>query len=312
MADPTLTAPAREPGQPTAAVPAAPNRPLLGVALSVVAVLLFAGMDTITKLLTATHHYPVPLVAWARYTAQLILMTALLAPRHGRTLVTPTRPVPVILRSLSLVGATLFMGLALRRLPLAEAEAIVFTSPMLVVLLAAPVLGERLSAGRAALALLGFTGVLLIARPTGHLDTLGVLFALACAAVTTAYNLMSRTLRAERPLTLLFNSALVGAVAFGLLAPFSWTGDPLTPALTGMFLALGVLAGVGHFLLTLSYRLAPAASIAPVSYLQLFWAGVLGILVFGHTPDPPALLGMGIIAASGVATVMSGTRTPAT
>ncbi|THF87382.1 DMT family transporter [Deinococcus sp. KSM4-11] len=312
MAEPATPTLALEPGLPApdAAPTAAPNRPLFGVALSVVAVLLFASMDTITKVLTASHHYPVPLVAWARYTVQLVLMTALLAPRQGRDLLIPSRPIPVIVRSFSLVAATLFMGLALRRLPLAEAEAIVFTSPMLVVLLAAPLLGEKLSAGRAVLAAVGFTGVLLIARPTGHLDGLGVLFALGCAVVTTAYNLMSRTLRAERPLTLLFNSALVGAVAFGILTPFSWSGDALSWSLILMFLALGLLAGVGHFLLTLSYRYAPASAIAPVSYLQLFWAGVLGVLVFGHVPDPLALLGMGIIAASGIATVVSGGRSP--
>lgn len=300
-----------EPGLPVpdTAPPSVPHRPLLGVAFAVMAVLLFAAMDTITKVLTASHGYPVTLVAWARYTVQLVLMTALLAPRHGRGLVTPTRPLPVLLRSLSLVAASLFMGLALRRLPLAEAGALVFTAPMLVVLLAAPLLGETLSAGRAALALLGFTGVLLIARPGGDLDTLGVVFALACAAVTTAYNLLSRTLRAEQPLTLLFNSALVGTVAFGVFAPFSWSGDALTPTLMAMFLALGVLAGVGHFLLTLGYRYAPASTIAPVSYLQLVWAGIFGMMVFSHRPDPLALLGMVIIAGSGIATVVTGGRT---
>ncbi len=279
---------------------------LRGIAFYAVTVLLFASLDTMTKLLTATYHYPVPLVAWVRYTIQLLLMTAILVPSMGLEIISAKRPFPVIVRALFLVCATLFMGLALKRLPLAEAVAIVFTAPLLVVFLAGPLLGERFRFSRAALSVLGFTGVILIARPTGQLDTLGVLFALLAAVVTAAYQIMSRGLSREQPLTLLYISALVGAVAFGLLAPFSWSGDPLTLPLILLFLALGVTGGLGHFFLTLSFRYAPASLIAPVSYLQLLWSGLLGWLVFRHIPDPIALIGMAIIAASGIATIMTG------
>lgn len=200
--------------------PAATGKsPLRGVALYGVALLLFACLDTTTKYLTA--HYPVPLVAWTRYAVQFLLMTAILAPRMGRELVSPARPAPVALRSLCLAATSLFVGLALHRLPVAEASAIVFISPLLVVLLAGPLLGERLTPLRAMLAVLGFTGVLLIARPTGNLDALGVVFALLGALSNTGYQLMSRTLSAEKPLTLLFNSALVGTLIFGGFCPFS-------------------------------------------------------------------------------------------
>nr|WP_246581033.1 DMT family transporter [Deinococcus aestuarii] len=277
-----------------------------GVALYAVALLLFACLDTTTKYLTT--HYPVPLVAWVRYAVQLVLMTALLAPRMGREIASPVRPAPVALRSLCLVATTLFVGLALRSLPVAEASAIVFISPLLVVLLAGPLLGERLTPTRAVLAVLGFAGVLLIARPGGNLDALGVGFALLGAVANTGYQLLSRTLSAERPLTLLFNSALVGTVIFGGLVPFFRGGAPLTPTYAGLFLALGLTAGLGHFFLTLGFRYAPASLISPVTYLQLLWAGLLGWLVFHHVPDALTLLGMGIIAAAGVATVVTGGR----
>lgn len=292
---------------------ASPSRsPLRGVLFYAVAVLLFASLDTLMKLLTTRHGYPVPVVAWARYTVQLLLMTAFVLPSVGRELLRPKKPVPVVVRSLTLVVGTLSMGTALKLMPLAEAEAIVFTAPLLMVLLAGPLLGERITVGRVALSLLGFTGVLLIARPGGQLNMLGVLFALICAVVTAAYQLMSRGLNTEQPLTLLFNSALVGAVAFALMLPFhwhsNWHGEVPTPTTLLMFLALGVAAGLGHFLLTLAFRYAPATVIAPMNYLQLFWAGLLGWQVFHHIPDPLALLGMGIIAAAGIATVMSGRR----
>lgn len=280
--------------------------PLAGVLLYAVAVLFFASLDTLTKLLTANHHYPVPLVAWVRYTVLLVLMTSLW-PSLGRELVVPRKPLLVVLRSLALVVGSLTMGSALKRMPLAEAEAIVFTAPLLMVL-SAPLLREKLTFPKVMLTLLGFLGVLLIARPGGNLDALGVLFALACALATTAYQMMSRTLSSEQPLALLFNTALVGAVVFAGMLPFSWRGDPLSVPILLMFLALGVAAGLGHFLLTLAFRHAPASVIAPLNYLQLFWAGLLGAQVFHHVPDPLALLGMGVIAASGVATVMLGRR----
>lgn len=280
--------------------------PLAGVLLYAVAVLFFASLDTLTKLLTANHHYPVPLVAWVRYTVLLVLMTSLW-PSLGRELVVPRKPLLVVLRSLALVVGSLTMGSALKRMPLAEAEAIVFTAPLLMVL-SAPLLREKLTFPKVMLTLLGFLGVLLIARPGGNLDALGVLFALACALATTAYQMMSRTLSSEQPLALLFNTALVGAVVFAGMLPFSWRGDPLSVPILLMFLALGVAAGLGHFLLTLAFRYAPASVIAPLNYLQLFWAGLLGAQVFHHVPDPLALLGMGVIAASGVATVMLGRR----
>ncbi|MEF2277289.1 DMT family transporter [Deinococcus sp. YIM 134068] len=284
---------------------ARPTRsPLRGVLLYCVALLLFACLDTATKYLTT--YYPVPLVSWSRYALQLVLMTAVLAPTVGRQIALPTRPAPVVLRSLCLVLTSIFVGLALRRLPVAEASAIVFLSPLLVVLLAGPLLGERLTPGRAALAGLGFVGVLLIARPGGNLDALGVFFALLGAASNTGYQLLSRVLSAEPPLTLLFNSALVGVLTLGPLLPFFWKGPPLTPLYAGLFLALGLMAGLGHFLLTLGFRYAPASLISPVTYLQLVWAGLLGWLVFRHIPDALSLCGMAVIAGAGVATVVTG------
>ncbi len=280
------------------------KNPMRGIGMYILAVLMFSCLDTLTKLLAANNHYPVPFIAWVRYTVQFLLMTVILLPSMGRTILLPVRPVPVVWRSLSLVAATMFMGLAFQRLPLAEASAIVFIAPLLVVVLAKPFLGEQLTLGRAVLAVLGFTGVLLIARPSGQLNTLGVVSALLCALATTGYQLMSRTLKTEQPLVLLYNSALVGAVAFGLLAPFFWVSQ-LSATTLLMLLALGFVAGLGHFFLILSYRYAPASLVAPVSYLQLLFAGVLGWLVFHHIPDTIALIGMFIIAASGIANIVA-------
>lgn len=276
------------------------TNPLTGALLFVSGLFLFATMDTTVKYLTA--HYPVPVVAALRYAVHFLLMVALLAPGHGRRLMQFQRPGWVMVRSLCLVGATLFMMLALQRMPVAESTAIVFLSPLVVVLIAAPVLREQVGPLDWIAALVGFLGIVLIARPGGALDPMGVVFALGAVVVMTGYQLLSRILSStESTVAMLFHSALVGTVLFGLTLPWFWEGRlPPLPHLA-LFLLVGACGGLGHFLFTAAYRQTPASALAPLMYMQLLWAGLLGWLVFGHIPDGYSILGMGIVAACGVA-----------
>ncbi|GGJ57446.1 DMT family transporter [Deinococcus roseus] len=285
-----------------------PSRLAQGLLLYTLGLLVLATLDTLTKVLTVSHHYPVPVVAWARYTLQLFLLLAVVTPRMGTQVFRPSRPFPVLVRSLSLVFATLFLGLALQRMPLAESIALVFTAPLMVVVLAARFLKEPISLLQVLLALVGFVGVVLIARPTGNLDLLGVLFALLCAVSTAVYQLLSRSLSQEGPVKLLVHSAWVGSLIFGVMALFNWGGSPLTPTTLMLFLGLGLCAGLGHFLFTLGFQFAPASIMAPLSYLQLLFEGIFGFLVFHHLPDALALTGMGVITLSGVGMAVLGQR----
>jgi drug/metabolite transporter (DMT)-like permease len=186
-------------------------------------------------------------------------------------------------------------------MPVAETTAINFLAPMLVVLLARPVLGERIGALDWTAAVLGFVGVLLIARPGSGLDATGILFALCAVGAGAVYQLLSRVLvSTERTVTLLFYTGLIGSVAFGIFLPWFWEGETPTPWQVLLFLSMGVTGGLGHFLFTAAYRHAPASLLAPMNYLQLLWAGLLGWMVFGHMPDHLSLLGMCVVAASGV------------
>ena len=117
--------------------------------------------------------------------------------------------------------------------------------------------------------------------------------------------LLSRLLAStERTVALLFYTAVVGSIGFGIPLPWSWHGEAPTLGQLLLFLSMGVTGGLGHYLFTLAYRHAPAWQLAPVSYLQLFWAGLLGWLVFGHVPDGPSILGMGVVVASGAMIAM--------
>ena len=284
---------------PETHAPAVTGHPVRGLLLLVCALLFFACMDTTAKYLAA--RYPVPLVMAVRYVVNCALMLVLLAPRQGRLLFATQRTGLVVLRGLSLVGASLFVGLALQRMPVAETTAFVFLGPMLVVLIARPILGERIGALGWTAACTGMAGVLLIARPGSGLDAAGLAFG-ACAAVANAtYQLLSRVLiTTERTLALLFYSALAGSICFGSSLPWFWGGPAPTSNQVLLFLSLGVFGGLGHFLFTAAFRHAPASMLAPANYLQMLWAGLLGWMVFGHVPDAATATGMGIIAVSGV------------
>lgn len=261
-------------------------------------VFLFACMDSTTKYLVA--HYKVPLVVAIRYIVNCLLMITLLAPSQGRALVKTQRTGLVLVRGACLAAASLFVASALQRMPVAEATSIVFLSPLLVLLLAGLVLGERVGALGWIATLMGFTGVLLIARPGSGLDPIGTVFALGAVVTTAAYQLLSRVLAStERTVPMLFYTTIVGSLVFGLFLPWSWGGETPTALQLLLFLGVGAMGGLGHFFFTAAHRDAPASLLAPMMYAQLVWAGLLGWLVFGHVPGTTSIIGMCIVASAG-------------
>jgi drug/metabolite transporter (DMT)-like permease len=282
-------------------------RPLRGVLLVVLATLAFAISDVLTKQQTMRH--PVIVVVAVRYLVSLGLLTLVLGPRLGRRLWRTNRRWLVFLRGLCLALGVMAMGLALRQMPVGETVAIIYVSPFAVMLLAIPLLGERVDRAGWTGAVVGLLGILLIVRPGGGLDPLGVAFALANTGFTTAYFLLTRYLvRSEGAIALLYQSTLVGSVFFCLIALGSLEGLAVDLADLFMMALLGAVSTLGHFLVTAAYREAPASLLAPVSYLHLAWAGCLGWMIFGHLPDGWGLTGMVLVCASGVLVAI---RTPA-
>ena len=275
-------------------------RILRGVMLVMAAVLAFAFADVLTKHLTTA--YAVALVVAGRYIINLGLLGALYAPRHGAAIWQTQRTGLVILRGSCLTLASLTMGLALRTMPLGETITIIYLSPFAVMLLAGPVLGEKVSVAGWIGALIAFAGVVLILRPGGHLDPVGVALSLVNAGLATGYSLLTRVLaRTETMMAMLLYTALVGVVVFVGLLPF--TGIGTLPGLvdSGLIVLLGGLATLGHFLFTAAYREAPASVLAPVNYFHLVWGAILGWLVFDHLPDRISLFGMGLVVLAGMA-----------
>lgn len=280
------------------------HHPLRGVALMVMAVLCFALLDATSKHLSQTFY--VPLLVWARYTVHCLLMIVLLGPRHGTSLVATRQPGAQILRALLLVAVTGFAMAAFRVMPLAETTAMIFITPILVALLAGPFLNERVGAAHWLAALAGFAGTLLIARPGGTLPTDGIVYILIAAVCYAIYQIQTRRMAAtERPLTMVFYTALVGTTTMSLALPWIWGGPTPTPVEAAMICSLAIYGGIGHFLLTHAFRHAPASTLAPFLYAQLIWASLLGWLFYDQWPDGPSIAGMLAIVGSGIAVALA-------
>ena len=272
------------------------HRPLLGVLLILVSCLTLASHDGLSKYLT--QHYPVFLVIWARYLSQTALMIALFTPRMGRRVFHTLRPKLQICRGLSLVSVSMLFISGLSYIPLAEATAVIFLAPLMVTI-ASRLLGEQVSRAQWLAVGFGLVGVMIIVRPGGALFTPAVLLPFGAALSFTVYQLITRRLSAtDHPVTSNFITSLVGSLVMSVLVFFNWQTPTLHDAL--MMAALGAMAMSGHLLLTNAFRFASAAALAPFTYSQIIFAGVVGMIAFGHTPDLGAMVGMAIIIASGL------------
>jgi drug/metabolite transporter (DMT)-like permease len=276
------------------------HSPLRGILLVLAAVTLFACMDTAGKYLMTK--YNVPLIAAIRYGLNLAILSTLMLPRHGATLWKTNRTALVVFRGLALCVATFLMGFALQRMPVGETVAIIYLQGFGVMLAAGYFLKERISITGWLAAIVGFAGVLLIARPGSALDPVGVVLALSCAVVAVAYILLSRILAStETTMSLLFHVALWGSLVFAVMLPLNWQSYTFTTLDLGLMLFVGSASLVAHYLLTSAYRFAPTSLLAPFNYFHIALAVIMGWLVYNHVPDAWALLGMAMIAVSGAA-----------
>ena len=238
-------------------------------------------------------------VVWARYAGQMLVVTPFARAGAGPGFWRTRHPALQLARSSLLLIATMCFFGGLVYLPLAEASAISFLTPILVVLLSLPVLGERPHRGRWISAIVGFLGILVVLRPGSVVFHPAALLMIAMALANAFYGLLTRKLADESPHTSLFYSALVGTVVLTLLLPVALNEGWPAPVDAAVFLLLGLLAGLGHWCVIRAYSRAPAAMLTPFSYLQMLWATLYGWLLFDHLPDRVSAIGMAIIVASG-------------
>lgn len=271
-------------------------------------------MDATTKALVsafgATPPLPVTEVTWARFLFHLIAVSLAMLATGRRLPLRAHAPGLQVLRSLALASCNLLFALALVHVPLADATAINFAGPLVTVALAAVWLKERVGATRWAGVLVGLVGVAVVLRPgMGAVHPAGF-FALACAVVFSVYQILTRRLAGvDTPQTTIFQTGLWATIACSLALPFGW----VTPDARGwaFLVLLGLLGGVGHFLLVLAFERASASLLAPLAYTGLVWSVLYGLALFGEAPDVPTLAGAAVVAASGLLVIRGERGRPA-
>ncbi|QBF33238.1 hypothetical protein CFI11_18700 [Thalassococcus sp. S3] len=262
----------------------------------IIAICSFSLMDVTVKALA-------PIVGtipalWARYTGQMVIVLVLISP-HLRQTVRTEFPVLQLARSVLLMGATAFFFLALSRIPLTDAAALMSINPVIITLGAALFLGERLGPRRVTGIFVALCGALIIIRPGSDVFSPAALYPLAAALCYSSYALLTRRVGdRESVWTSLFYTGLVGTLLLSVAVPFAWTPPPLEGWL---LMGLVALFGTGgQLFLIRAFSAGEASMLAPYSYVGLIFAAVWGVVFFSEWPDGWTVCGALVIALAGL------------
>ncbi|WP_414716861.1 DMT family transporter [Tardiphaga sp. 37S4] len=276
------------------------DRPLRGILMIICSTAFLASSDAMAKYLSRTG-MPSVEIAWIRFLVfVVILLPIVLAPASGNPM-RSTRPLLQVFRGLGLLCSSIFFIMALGYLPIAEATATGFISPLFVTGLSVLFLGEKVGLRRWTATIAGLLGVLIIVRPGTAAFQPGTIFPIISAlGWATALVLTRKISGADRAITTMAFSAITGFLVLSVIVPFYWIVPSWTQIALGV--GIGVAATVGHWIVVLAFRYADASVLAPFSYVQLVWVTLIGFFLFGEVPDAVTFAGAAIIIASGVYT----------
>lgn len=270
----------------------------IGIALMCGVALCYSMIDVVAKYLIIS--VPVLQVVWLRFLTHALLGIVLLTPQYGRRLYLVNDWKLQITRGVMMSVMTALNIWALVYLQLDITGAIQFTVPILVAVLSAKWLGERLDTRRWLAILAGFGGVLLIVRPGSQAFHPAIFLSIGNAILYALFNLLTRRLAAsELPAATQLMSAIIAAVLLTPLGLAVWQ-TPQGWLQWLMVLSLGMFGGVGHMMAAYAHRYASAAVLGPFMYQQIIYWGFFGWLIFGHVPDLIVVAGASIIIASGL------------
>lgn len=271
----------------------------LGIAYRVAAMACMASLSAMVKW-CGGRGVPVFEIVFFRNAFAFVPLGLYIWRTTGPEVLRTQRPLGHLTRSAVGLAAMVCGFSAVQHLPLTEATAFQFASPLFMTALSALILHERVGRHRWGAVLVGFIGVLIMVRPSpGQADAVGIALALAGAFGAAGAMVAIRQIAGtERGPTIVFYFTAGGTVLGLVGSLFHWvTPDPLTLVL---LICGGLVGGVGQLLLTEALRVAPVGVVAPFDYTQLIWATGFGFLVWGELPHPATIAGALVVAASGV------------
>ncbi|MCJ7871116.1 DMT family transporter [Marinovum sp. 2_MG-2023] len=268
-----------------------------GILFALLGFAMFSVHDVVVKYLGAQYS-PIQILFFAGMFS-FPLVTFLLISDPTRENLRPVHPWWVLVRVLASLGAGLLAFYAFSVLPLAQTYTLLFAAPMLITVLAIPVLGESVGPHRWAAVSVGLVGVIVVLRPGGQELNLGHLAAVGSAACNAMASIAVRKVgKDERAVVLLLYPLAGNFILMGSALPFVYVPMPIVD-----FGALGVMAVLGFFAsmcIIGAYRFGEAAIVAPMQYSQILWATFFGFLLFGESLDQPTMIGAGLIILSGL------------
>jgi drug/metabolite transporter (DMT)-like permease len=279
--------------------PARADRPFRGIALILASTVFLGTSDATSKYLSGT--LPSIEIAWIRFMVFALIMVPAMVPGSPLYALRTTRFGLQGLRGAALLGSSLLFISGLRFLPIAEASATSFISPLFVTALSIFFLSESVGVRRWLATAVGLIGVLIILRPGTSAFHLAAFFPVVSALAWAATLVMTRMLSGkESTVTTMTYSSIVGLGILTALVPLVWVAPSWHDILFGIL--VGVSSTAGQWIVVLAFLYADASVLAPFSYTQLLWVSILGFLVFGEVPDVWTVTGAAFIVASGLYT----------
>src|SRR5512144_1990998 len=242
------------------------NRPAAqvgrGIALIFATTICFSTLDMLSKLVN--RDLPLNEIVWGRYAFHGLALLLLIGPRMKMRLIRTAHPGMQILRGLILLLSSALFTTSLYFLPLAEASALTFMSPLVLTALSVPLLGERVRKSQWLAVAAGFVGVIVIIRPGGQLFEVATILPIGCALTYALFQIITRKYAGrDSAYTTHFWTALVCSIILTFTLPIRWQAPEWWGWLA--LIAMGLVGGLGHFLLIRAYENAPPASLAPFS-----------------------------------------------
>jgi len=268
---------------------------LRSLGLMALGILLLTANDAVSKHLV--HHYPIGQVIGLRQAGTLLVLVPYVMFFSQWSLLRVVDLRGQLMRGALFIFGSVLIVWSFSELPLATAITMLYMSPIFMVILSVPLLGEHISRHRWIAVIGGFAGVLIIMRPGAATFQWALLLPLLAAMINALRDVVTRRLaRTETSISILFWSNIILMTGGFMTVPLGWL--PVSTQDAFWFLAAGIFNGTAHFCIIDALRTGEASALAPVRYTALLWAALLGFLVWGEVPELWLLAGAAVIVGS--------------